>query len=117
MVPYLQTIGFIPAFFLAGIHALETGTEFWTVLGLVVLIFAVVQIFQDAVLVPRIMGKVMGLSPAMILLSLSIWGKLLGVLGLLIALPVTCLLLAYYKRFLDAAGEGEMKSEVEERRA
>ena len=107
MVPYLQTIGFIPAFFLAGVHALETGIGFWTVLGLVVLIFCVVQAFQDAVLVPRIMGKVMGLSPAMILLSLSVWGKLLGLLGLLIALPVTCLLLAYYKRYLETAGEGE----------
>jgi predicted PurR-regulated permease PerM len=53
------------------------------------------------VLVPKIMGKVMGLSPAMILLSLSIWGKLLGFLGLIIALPVTCLLLAYYKRIIQ----------------
>ncbi|HKK33470.1 MAG TPA: AI-2E family transporter [Desulfomicrobiaceae bacterium] len=107
MVPYLQTLGFIPAFFLAGIHALETGTGFWSVLGLVVLVFAVVQVLQDAVLVPKIMGKVMGLSPAMILLSLSVWGKLLGLLGLLIALPVTCLLLAYYRRMLDASGDRE----------
>ena len=40
------------------------------------------------------------MSPAMILLSLSIWGKLLGFLGVVIALPVTCLLLAYYQRIL-----------------
>ena len=43
-----------------------------------------------------------GLSPAVILLSLSVWGKLLGVLGLLIAIPATCLLLAYYRRMLAA---------------
>jgi predicted PurR-regulated permease PerM len=49
------------------------------------------------------MGKEMGLSPAMILLSLSIWGKLLGIFGLLIALPMTCLLVAYYRRFLTRA--------------
>jgi predicted PurR-regulated permease PerM len=105
MVPYLQTIGFIPAFCLAGIHALETGTGFWSVIALVAVVFVVVQVLQDGFLVPKIMGKVMGLSPAMILLSLSVWGKLLGLLGLLIALPVTCMLLAYYKRFLDAAGQ------------
>ena len=46
------------------------------------------------------MGKVTGLSPAMILLSLSIWGKLLGFFGLVIAIPVTCLILAYYRRLL-----------------
>ena len=73
------------------------------ILALTGLVFAVVQIIQDAVLVPKIMGRVTGLSPAMILLSLSVWGKLLGVFGLLIALPMTCLLLAYYRRFLVTA--------------
>ena len=101
MVPYLQTIGLIPALLLAGVHALETGTSFWVVFGLTGLVFLVIQAIQDMVLVPKIMGKVMGLSPAMILLSLSIWGKLLGFLGLIIALPVTCLLLAYYKRIIQ----------------
>ncbi len=56
----------------------------------------VVQIIQDVILVPKIMGKVTGLNPAMIMLSLSIWGKLLGLLGMIIALPVTYLLLVYY---------------------
>ncbi|WP_462324336.1 AI-2E family transporter [Desulfoplanes sp.] len=101
MVPYLQTIGLIPALLLAGVHALETGTGFWVLFGLTGLVFIVIQAIQDMFLVPKIMGKVMGLSPAMILLSLSIWGKLLGFLGLVIALPVTCLLLAYYKRTIQ----------------
>ena len=104
MVPYLQIIGLIPAFMLAFVHALETGSSLWVVLGLTGLIFVVIQIIQDAVLVPKIMGRVTGLSPAMILLSISIWGKLLGIFGLLIALPMTCLLLAYYRRFLVSAG-------------
>ena len=103
MVPYLQIIGLIPAFMLAFVHALETGSSLWVVLGLTGLIFVVIQIIQDAVLVPKIMGRVTGLSPAMILLSISIWGKLLGIFGLLIALPMTCLLLAYYRRFLASA--------------
>lgn len=100
MVPYLQIIGLIPAFLLALVHALEIGGSLWMILSLTGLVFAVVQVIQDAILVPKIMGRVTGLSPAMILLSLSVWGKLLGVFGLLIALPMTCLLLAYYRRFL-----------------
>ncbi|MBU1247851.1 MAG: AI-2E family transporter, partial [Proteobacteria bacterium] len=47
-----------------------------------------------------IMGKRLGLSPAVILLSLSIWGKLLGMLGLIIALPLTCLVWAWYRRWI-----------------
>ncbi|HDH98004.1 MAG TPA: AI-2E family transporter [Deltaproteobacteria bacterium] len=100
MVPYLQIIGLIPAFLLALVHAVETGSSFWVVIGLTGSVFVVVQTIQDTVLVPKIMGRVTGLSPAIILLSLSIWGKLLGFFGLLIALPMTCLLLAYYRRFL-----------------
>lgn len=100
MVPYLQVVGLIPAFLLTLVHSVEAGTSLWVALGLTGMVFAVVQIIQDAILVPKIMGRVTGLSPAMILLSLSIWGKLLGIFGLLIALPMTCLLLAYYQRFL-----------------
>jgi predicted PurR-regulated permease PerM len=103
MVPYLQIIGLIPAFLLALVHALEIGSNLWVILGLTGLVFVAVQIIQDAVLVPKIMGKVTGLNPAVILLSLSIWGKLLGIFGLLIALPMTFLLLVYYRRFLAAA--------------
>jgi len=106
MVPYLQIVGLIPAALLALAHALETGTGIWVMLGLTGLVFVVVQIVQDAILVPKIMGKVTGLNPAMILLSLSIWGKLLGMFGLLIALPVTFLLLAYYRRFLAQRESG-----------
>lgn len=102
LVPYLQLLGVIPAVLLAGIHALETGQSFWLVLGLTGVVFVVGQILQDVVLVPRILGKAMGLSPAVMLLSLSIWGKLLGILGLLIALPMTCLILAYYRRLVLA---------------
>ena len=109
MVPYLQIVGVIPALLLACMHALDTGSSFWVVISLTSMVFVVVQTIQDTILVPKIMGKVTGLSPVFILLSLSIWGKLLGLLGLLIALPVTCLIFAYYKRYLINA-EMQMNS-------
>jgi predicted PurR-regulated permease PerM len=39
----------------------------------------------------------------MMMLSLTIWGKLLGLLGMIIALPVTYLLLVYYRRLIQQA--------------
>ncbi len=101
MVPYLQIVAIIPACLLAAVQAIETGAGLFTTIGLTLLVFAVVQTIQDSLLTPRIMGKVTGLSPAVILLSVSVWGKLLGVFGLIIALPMTCLLLAYYKRLIE----------------
>ncbi|MDE6770422.1 MAG: AI-2E family transporter, partial [Muribaculaceae bacterium] len=60
----------------------------------------VVQCIQDLYLTPKIMGKAMGLNPAIILLSLSVWGSLLGFMGLIIALPLTTLLLSYYDQYV-----------------
>ena len=100
MVPYLQIVGTIPCLLLAGLKALEQGDNFLGALGLVLLVFGVVQLIQETVLVSRFQGEAMGLSPAIILLSLSVWGKLLGFLGLILALPLTCLGLTYYRRYL-----------------
>jgi predicted PurR-regulated permease PerM len=99
-VPYLQNAGFIPAIFLGTLQSMETGTNFWLIMGLILLVFTVVQLIQEAILTPHIMGNLTGLDPAIILLSLSIWGTLLGIIGMIIALPVTTLLLSYYKRFI-----------------
>lgn len=110
MVPYLRTLSVVPALLLALIKVLDTGQSVWMVLLAVAIVYAVAEATDSAFLTPRIMGGVTGLSPALIILSLSVWGKLLGLLGLLIALPMTCLLLAYYRRLLaartapDAAG-------------
>ena len=100
MVPYLQIVGTIPCLLLAGLKALEQGESFLGSLGLVLFVFGVVQLIQETLLVPRIQGKAMGLSPSIILLSLSVWGKLLGFLGLILALPLTCLGLTYYRRYI-----------------
>jgi predicted PurR-regulated permease PerM len=100
LVPYLQVVGFVPVTFLVVLKTLETGQNFWWLVLGVVIVFIVVQAFQDFFLVPKIMGKNMGLNPAVILLALSVWGALLGLLGMIIALPMTTVCISYYKRFV-----------------
>jgi len=98
IVPYLQIVGMVPALMLAVLRAVERGgSVFWSV-ALVLAIFGIIQLIQDGVLVPRIMGKQTGLRPAIILLSVFVWGKLLGFLGLVLAIPLTCLGIAVYRR-------------------
>ena len=108
-VPYLQVIGFVPAFFLALLHAAETEQSFWLLFGGVFLVYIVVQVLQDTIVTPHVMGKIMGLSPAVILLSLSVWGYILGIVGLIIALPVTTLMISYYRRYV--IGNKEVSAE------
>ena len=100
LIPYLQTLGLIPMLLLSLLKAAETGGSFWLIFGSALLVLCVVQGIQDLFLTPKIMGKAMGLNPAIILLSLSIWGTLLGFVGLIVALPLTTLSLSYYKRFI-----------------
>ncbi len=100
LIPYLQLVGFIPTIILALVKAADTGQSFWIIILCALAVFAVVQTIQDVYLTPRIMGHVMGLNPAIILLSLSVWGSLLGIIGLIIALPLTTLLISYYRRFI-----------------
>ena len=100
LVPYLHTFALIPTAFLALLKAADTGQNFWVILASAVAVFCIVQVIIDMVVTPKVMGKAMGLNPAILLLALSVWGTLLGFIGLIIALPLTTILIAYYQRYV-----------------
>ena len=116
LVPYLHTFALIPTAFLAMLKAADTGQNFWVIFGLAVGLFALVQVITDMVVTPKIMGKAMGLNPAVLLLSLSVWGSILGFIGLIVALPLTTLIIAYWERYVTReTGHGqETKNNKEE---
>ncbi len=101
MVPYLQLISLPITAVLCIVCTASTGVDFWVIFWESMAVYVVVQIIQDLYLTPKIMGKAMGLNPAIILLSLSVWGSLLGFMGLIIALPLTTLLLSYYDQYIS----------------
>lgn len=123
LVPYLHGFAFIPMVLLSALKAVDTGENFWIIFGSAVLVFIIVQAITDMVLTPKIMGKAMGLNPAILLLSLSVWGALLGFIGLIIALPLTTLLIAYYKRYvvkelpIDVEKQSENECDTDEKTA
>ncbi len=100
MVPYLQLISIPFAAVLCLVYSVSTGENFWIMFGETIAVYCIVQAIQDMYLTPKIMGKYMGLNPAIIFLSLSIWGTLLGFIGLIIALPLTTLLISYYDEYI-----------------
>ncbi len=100
LVPYLHTFALIPTAFLALLKAADTGQNFWIILLSAVAVFIVVQVIIDMIVTPKIMGTAMGLNPAILLLSLSVWGALLGFIGVIIALPLTTILITYYQRYV-----------------
>lgn len=112
LIPYLHTFALIPTAFLALLKAADTGQNFWIIFGSALAVFAIVQALMDMVITPKIMGKAMGLNPAILLLSLSVWGALLGFIGLIIALPLTTLIIAYWQRYVTKEHEDEELKEV-----
>ncbi|MCM1163374.1 MAG: AI-2E family transporter [Muribaculaceae bacterium] len=102
MVPYLQLVSIIPVTLLCLICAVGGQASFWPMFWQAMAVYIVVQAIQDLILTPKIIGNAMSMNPAIIFLSLSVWGTLLGFIGLIIAIPLTTLLMAYYDEYLIA---------------
>lgn len=101
MVPYVVYLSIIPVTLLCIVVSLDGGsTGFWEMWLECMLVYAVTQSFSDLWLTPRFMSKSMNLDPAVILLSLSVWGTLLGFLGVILALPLTTVAIFYYRRYI-----------------
>ena len=100
MVPYLQLISIPIAAFLCLVATAATGASFWVMFSWVIVAYIVCQIIQDMVLIPTIMKSQMGLNPAIIFLSLSLWVYVMGFIGLIIGLPLTTLIISYYCEFV-----------------
>lgn len=112
-IPYIQVLGLLPAALLSLLQMADTGSSFWGLMALVLVVYIVVQILQDTIFTPRIMGQITGLSPAVVLLSLSVWGYIAGIIGLMVALPLTTLMLAYYQRYVLEESSEETSFEEE----
>ena len=100
MVPYMVYISVIPVIVMCLFKSMETGMDFWIILLECAAVYVFVETFSDMVLTPKIMGKALGLNPAIIILSLSVWGSLLGLLGMVIALPASTILIKWTKLWL-----------------
>lgn len=108
MIPYFALLSVPPVMLSAGLLALDQGGSFWPPMLGALAVYAVAQALEGFVLVPRIQGKNTGLRPEYVLLALSVWGSLLGVVGMIIALPLTTVILSYYRRVV--LGEEEVPS-------
>ena len=100
MVPYLQLVSIPIAAFLCLVATAATGGSFWVMFAWVIAAYIVCQIIQDMVLIPIIMKNQMGLNPAIIFLSLSLWVYVMGFIGLIIGLPLTTLIISYYCEYV-----------------
>ena len=76
--------------------------------GILVLItFTLIQQVENSILSPILMKKLVGLPPALVLLSLVVGGNLWGLLGAILAIPLFGILFEFLKEFLQKRRDGK----------
>ena len=97
--------GFIPfvGFLLAvgpptALALLESG---WVYAVIVIAGFTIINAIVDNILQPRLMGQDLNLSPVVVFVSLFLWSFLLGGIGMLIAMPLTVLVVLIFEQFQE----------------
>lgn len=92
--------GFIGGFLVIGMTAFQFWGD-WTSSALILLFYYGGQTVEGNFLTPRLVGNSVGLHPLMILFSLSAFGGLWGIAGMVIAVPLTASLVIILKHFVD----------------
>jgi len=73
----------------------------WVKAGIVIAVLLGESLLEQSVLTPNILSHQVGLHPLLVLFSLLVFGTLLGIFGLFIAVPVTTLLVTGYRAYRE----------------
>jgi len=96
-VGFIPVIGFLLAVAPpAALALIELG---WVHAVIVIAGFTIINTIVDNVLQPRLMGQDLNLSPVVVFLSLFLWSFLLGGVGMLLAMPLTMLIVILFEQF------------------
>jgi predicted PurR-regulated permease PerM len=75
----------------------QDGGGIWMVVWVVV-VFTIVQLIESYLLTPKIMGDKTGLHPMAIIVAIFFWGSALqGILGMILAIPLTAFLVVFWR--------------------
>jgi len=96
LIPY---IGAVAAFILSSVTAFISGTPMKALYAALTVI--VVQQIDSVIISPRVVGRSVKLHPVLVILSLSVFGNLFGLWGMLLAVPVTAIIKLYFDRFYN----------------
>lgn len=105
IIPYLGiAICWIPAAIIGAVQggsALIPGDPWWALPLAVTAIFIVVQQIDGFFITPRIVGEAVGLHPMTVIASVLVWGLLLGgLLGAILAVPMTASVKVLFQRYI-----------------
>jgi predicted PurR-regulated permease PerM len=94
LIPYLGAIfGAIPAIFIVSFKSLKA-------ILAVLILFTIIQQLEGSLISPRIVGDKVGLHPIVIIFSLLAGGELLGIIGMILAVPIAGIIKVIIEHFI-----------------
>ena len=98
LLNFIPTIGSLIATLFPAIYALLQFGEL-TPFVLVLSLVGLVQIIVGNILEPKIMGNALNISSLVAILSLSFWGWLWGITGMILSIPITVMIVIVFAQF------------------
>ncbi|TYP99873.1 putative PurR-regulated permease PerM [Tenacibaculum adriaticum] len=98
LLNYIPTIGSLVATVFPAIFSLIQFGEF-TPFIIVLIAVGSVQVIVGNVVEPRVFGKSLNLSPLVTILALAIWGKIWGITGMILSVPITVIMIIVFSQF------------------
>ena len=88
----------------------RSALDSWLKAALILAVFIIIQQIEGNILTPILTKKFIGLPPVLVLISLMIGGKLWGILGAILAIPLAGIVFEFTRDFLKKRKETEFPS-------
>ncbi|MBS9782681.1 MAG: AI-2E family transporter [Arcobacter sp.] len=95
---YIPTIGSLVATVFTAVFALLQFGSFIP-FAIVLICIVIIQQVVGNIIEPRLMGKNLNISPIVTILALAIWGKIWGIMGMLLSVPITVIMIIILSQF------------------
>lgn len=122
LLNYIPTIGSLIATLFPAIFSLIQFGEF-TPFIIIAAAVGAVQVIVGNIVEPRLMGKSLNLSPIVTIMALAVWGKIWGITGMVLSVPITVIMLIAFAQFestqtvaLILSGNGKIGKEQDEKK-
>lgn len=98
LLNYIPTIGSLIATVFPAVFSLIQFGEFTPFL-IVLIAVSSVQVVVGNIIEPKVFGKSLNLSPLVTILSLAVWGKIWGITGMVLSVPITVIMIIVFSQF------------------
>jgi predicted PurR-regulated permease PerM len=96
LLNYIPTIGSLIATLFPSVFAILQFGDFTTFIWILILV-SIVQVLIGNVVEPKMMGNSLNISSLVVILSLTIWGAIWGIMGMILSVPITVMMIIVFE--------------------